>query len=289
MAIQSYDGVVNAFSGGKSWRQDWMKQTGAGAYTLGRAYSWFTLNGNPAAGIYSGTSLAAVAMTDATQGSILHGGNVTPDIKLLANQIAMTAVATGVPGLLYLVDLLLYYPGINMNSASAQALTNGASLPRYTTGAGVRAFLEITTASGATAHTLTMQYTDDAGNAGNSLPGTVSCTASAIANHITHAGVGANNPGPFLPLANGDRGVRSVQSVQLSAASGAGQACLVLCKPLATIPLLAVATPVERNQIIDFPQSSRIEDGACLGLIFVAGAATAASTPFLGAIETVWG
>jgi hypothetical protein len=289
MPIQSYEGVVNAYSSGKSWRQDWVKQTGAAAFTLGRAYSFFTLSGNPAAGAYSGTALAAAQMTDATQGAILHGGNVSPDVKLLANQIAMTAVATGVPGLLYLVDLLLYYPQINMNVATVQNLTNGVSLPRYTTGAGVRAFLEITTASGATAHTLSMTYTDDAANGGNSLPGTVSCTASAIANHITHAGVAPNNPGPFLPLAVGDRGVRSVQSVQLSAASGAGQASLVLCRPLATIPLLATAVPVERNQIMDFPQASRIEDGACLGLIFIAGAATGASTPFIGAIETVWG
>jgi hypothetical protein len=289
MAIQSFDNLIQSISSGKTWRSDWQKSTGASAYTAGRSYSWFTGTGIPSAGSYTGTALNAQVLSQTSAGALQHGGNATPDIKHLINMMALSAVATAVPGVLYLVDLLLYYPGISMNSSTAQTLVNTNTLPRYTTGAGVRAFLEISTASGATAHNLSMTYTDDAGNTGNAFPGTVACTASAVATHLTHSGTATNNTGPFLPLAAGDNGVRSVQSVQLSAASGAGTAALVLCKPLATIPILATGVATERNTVMDLPSAPVIQDGACLGFVFMPGAATVANTLVLGANEFAWG
>jgi hypothetical protein len=218
-----------------------------------------------------------------------HGGNVTPDVKILTSQMALTAIATGAPATLHLVDLLLYYPGINLNSNALQNLVNGSGLTRYTGGKGVRAFFEATVASGATAHNVAMTYTDDAGNAGNALPGTVAGVASSPAGSIIHSGTAANNTGPFLPLAQGDGGVRSVQSVQLSAASGAGTGALVLCKPLAKIPLIAANVAVERNQVLDLMGPEIIQDGACLAILVTAGAATAANSLYIGSTEFVWG
>jgi hypothetical protein len=289
VAIQSFDNLIQAISGGKTWRSDWQKSTGTSAYVAGGAYSWFTGTGYPAAGTYTGTALNAQVLNDAQTGALKHGANATPDIKHLINMMALASVTSAVPGVLYLVDLLLYYPGINMNVNTAQTLVNGSSLTRYMDGKGVRAFLEITVPSGATAHNLSMTYTDDTGSSGNAMPGTVACVPSSVASRICHAGTALNNTGPFLHLAAGDAGMRSVQSVQLSAASGGGTASLVLCKPLATIPILAAGVATERNTVMDLPSAPVIPDGACLGFIFVPGAATAANTLVMGAAEFAWG
>lgn len=290
MGFSSIDALVNAITvSGKFNKTQWNKITGAAAYTAGRWYNTFTLAGTPVAGNYTGTALNAQQLTDASQGAMWHGGNVSPDTKHLLNVGAVTAVATGVPTTLMLVDLLMYYPGINMNVATLQALVNGVGLPRYTTGEGVRGFLEITATTGATAHNISYNYTDEGGTAGSVNPVTVACTASAIVPHLTHSGLAANNYGPFLPLANGDRGIRSVQSVQLSAASGAaGTAALVLCKPLAQIPLTTLGVQSERDLLFQMPSLPKIEDGACLAWLMFTGAATAASTNFNGYLDQGW-
>ena len=289
MAIQSQDQLITALSAGQTWRTDWNKITGASAYTAGRWYDFSPLNGTPIANAWTGTALNAQIPTDTTGFGLYHGGNVSASIKHVLNSGAVTAVATGVPGTLMLVDMCLYYPGISMNSAVAQTLVNGSTLTRYTTGAGLRAYLVITTASGATAHNVAMSYTDQGNTAANTLPVTVACTASAIAGHITHSGTAANNYGPFLPLASGDTGIRSVQTVTISAASGSGVAALVLCKPLMTIPVTTLGVYAERDLLNQLPSLPEVEDGACLTWLYFAGAATAANTNFFGHTQTVWG
>lgn len=290
MGFSSTDDFVNEVTAnGKFWRGDINKITGGAAYTAGRWYDMSPLNGTPVANAWTGTALNAQVPSESTGFGIYHGGNVSTDTKHLVNISAMSAVATAVPGMLMLVDMLLYYPGISMNSSSAQNLTNTNTLTRYTDGAGVRAYLVIQTTSGATAHNIAMSYTDQGGTAGNTLPVTVACTASAIAPHITHSGTAANNYGPFLPLASGDTGIRSVQSVTLSAASLAGTAALVLCRPLATIPITTASIAAERDLMNQLPSLPRIYDGACLTWLYFSGAATAASTNFFMSTDFAWG
>lgn len=193
MAITSQDSLISSLANGKRWRSDWNKITGGVSYTAGRWYDFSTLGGTPVANTWTGTALNAQIPTEATGFGIYHGGNVSTDIKHILNTGVVTTAATGVPGKLMLVDMCLYYPGINMNVATAQTLVNGSTLSRYTTGAGLRAYLVVQTNPGATAHNLAMSYTNQAGTAGRALPLTVSCTASTIAPHITHSGVAANN------------------------------------------------------------------------------------------------
>lgn len=290
MGFSSQDDFIQKVTtNGKFWRADWNKITGAAAYTAGRWYDFSGLNGTPIANPWSGTALARQIPSDASGFGLWHGGNVSTDTKHLMNLMALTAVATGVPGTLMLIDMAAYYPGISMNVATSQTLDNTNALTRYTNGVGLRAYLVPTVAAGATAHNLSMSYTNQAGTSGRSLPVTVSCTASAIVGHITHSGLAANNYGPFLPLASGDTGIQSVQSVQLSAASGAGTAALVLARPLAVIPITTASVPGERDLLNQLPSLPQIQDGACLTWLYFAGAATAASTNFYGAAEFAWG
>ena len=63
----------------------------------------------------------------------------------------------------------------------------------------------------------------------------------------------------------------------------------VLYKELAMIPVPAAQVYYERDFLNMMPSLERIYDGAVLGIIYIAGGATAASTTFLGHIENGWG
>ena len=289
MAIQSQDQLITSLTSGKTWRADWNKITGGAAYTAGRWYDLSPLAGTPVANAWTGTALNAQVPSETTGFGLYHGGNVSTDIKNLLNMGAVSAVATAVPSTLMLVDLCLYYPGINMNVATAQTLVNGTALTRYTTGAGLRAGLVIQTSSGATAHNIAISYTNQAGTAGRTLPVTVAGTASAIPPHITHSGTAANNYGPFLPLASGDTGIRSVQTLTLSAASLAGTAALCLYKPIMEIPITTASVYAERDLLNQLPSLPKIEDGACLTWLLFTGGALAATSNIFGKVTSVWG
>lgn len=290
--IQSIDQLVAAIAAGQSTRYDWNKITGASAYAVGRWYDMSMLSALPIANAWAGTALNWRGCDEATGNGtqifgIPHGGNVSPNKKHLLNMTAWSTAATGVPGTLMLVDMQGYYPGISNNTTSAQTLVGTPAL-RYTNGEGVRAFMVQTSAAGATAQNIAMSYTDQAGNASNSMPVTVSCTASAIAGHISHSGTAANNYGPFLPLASGDYGMRSVQTVTMSAAN-TGTFALVLARPLAQITLSVAGLMTEKDLLNQIPSLPEIKDGACLTWLYGAGAATAASTTFAGGLEFVNG
>lgn len=294
MTIQSMDQLVAALGNGNTARYDWNKITGAAAYVAGRCYDMSQLAGLPVANTYPGTALTWRTCDEATGNGtdifgLQHGGNVSALVKHLLNMDAWTTAATGVPATLMLVDIQGYYPGINMNLNTAQTLLGTPSL-RYANGKGVRMFLTARATTGATAHNIGYSYTNQAGTAGRANPVTVAATASAIVPHLVHSGVAANNYGPFLPMASGDTGIQSVQSVTLSAASGtASTAALVLCVPLAKINLGVLGMATEKDLLNQIPSLPQIKDGACLAWILLAGAATAASTTFAGGIEAVWG
>jgi len=283
------DDLISEITAGKFNRADFNKITGAVAYTAGRWYDFSPLGGTPVANAWAGSALAWRTCDETTGNGtqifgLPNGGAVSPDTKHGLNVSVVSAVATAVPGVLMLVDMQGYYPGINMNSSSAQNFTGTPSL-RYADGAGIRPYLVIVTSSGATAHNVAISYTNQAGTSGRALGATTSCTASAITPHITHSGLAANNYGPFLPLAGGDTGVRSVQSLTLSAASLAGTAALVLARPILSIPITTAGVAAERDLVNQLPSLPRIIDGACLTWLYFAGAATGASTNFYGALE----
>jgi hypothetical protein len=286
------DDLVNEITSGKFNRTDWNKITGGTTYTAGRWYDFSGLNGTPVANAFAGTALAWRTCDETTGNGtqifgLPHGGNVSPNTKHVLNVSAITSVATGVPAQLMLVDLQGYWPGITNNSATAQTLTGTPSL-RYTNGAGCRLFWAQTAAAGATAQNIALSYSNTVPTAGRTLPVTVAMTASGIVGHISHSGTAANNYGPFLPLASGDTGVSTVATVTFSAAN-TGTGALCLARPLLTLPLTTVSVAAERDLLNQLPSLPRVMDGACLTWLYFAGAATAASTNFYGAVEVGWG
>ena len=291
------DDLVNQITtNGKTYRADWNKNTFATtAHTAGMWYSLFRGAGNPGADtiLGSGTNLAFQALTDATANAtgIQHGGNVGAGsgFKHILNASAFTAAATSCPCILMLVDMLGFYPITTCTITTVQTLNNTITLPRYATGAGVQAFVTPSTVMGAGTPNISMTYTNSAGVASRTTPATlpIGMTAAAVTS-IVYSGTGTGKYGPFMPLAAGDAGVRSVQSFQLSATYTSGALNLVLCKPLLTLPLTTLGVAAERDLVNQLPSLPRVYDGACLSWLMYAGAATPVNSALYGHLDFGW-
>ena len=289
MGFSSMDDFISEVTvNNKFCRTDFYKITSVVA-TAGRAYDLSLANGNPIQNLYAGTNLAFTALSESDGKGIYTGGNVSTDTKHLTNIGAVSSVATAVPSFLEFVDVLGYYPLTTTTVTTAQTLNNTVTLPRYTDGAGVRAYIVAVGTMGAGTPNITMTYTNQAGVAGRTMPVTVSAVATAVQSHIVHSDPSANKYFPFLPLASGDTGIRSIQSVTLSATMTSGSLAIVLCKPLATLPLTTAGVMAERNLMTQLPALPRLYDGCNLNMLFFTAAATVTATPIMGYVETTWG
>jgi hypothetical protein len=291
VGFSSIDDLINEMTtNGKRWRADFNKTVANGAYVAGAWYDLSLLAGSPVANTFTGTALNAQVPTETTGWGIYHGGNVSTDTKHLLKAVAVSNTTTASPGTLLLVDVCLYYPGISTISATAQNMVNGTSLTRYTDGNGLRMYMTMTVASGANTPTLAVSYTNQAATAGRALGATTALTASSGIGRFTHSGTAANNRGPFLPLASGDTGVRSVQSVTITTPHATtGTAALVLCYPIAEIPLSTANVPVIMDFLSQAPSLPQIQDGACLNLLYQPAGAAANGSIISGSLEFAWG
>jgi hypothetical protein len=126
-----------------------------------------------------------------------------------------------------MIDLLNINGGLNATITTAQT-TNlpTAALTRYTSGEGVMAGIVVYAIIGTTATTITISYTNSAGVSGR----TSTATTFGGANFRE---VGALIP---IPLQEQDTGVRSIESVTITATTGtAGNFGVCLYKPLSMI------------------------------------------------------
>lgn len=277
---------------GQRFRADWNKTIGVN-YTAGRWHDMSLLTGAPVANAFTGTALNAQVADENSGYGMFHGGNVSALTKHLINMGAVGNAATTVPGTLMLIDMCLYYPGISLTSASVQNLVNGSSLTRYTNGVGLRPYLVVTAATGVNTPSIAMSYTRQTTggtDTGRALGAATNLTASAIIGHISHSGTATNNRGPFLPLQSGDTGIKSVQSVTITTPHAtSGTAALVLARPIMEIPMTVANAMTERDLVTQLPSMPKIEDGACLTWIYLAGAATVAGSIISGKLEFGWG
>lgn len=284
MGFSSVDDLVTEITtNGKYQSIRYQKTNSAGATSAaGRAHSMFTWTGIPAAGAYSGTAGVATQLTSTSTGALNLNGAVSPDTRHLLSMSGYTPSTVITPATLILCDFLLYYPSCVV-TGTPTTLNNTATLPRYTDGAGVMCFIEVQTALGAASPALTLSYTDQAGNTGNS-----GLALTSPANSAPVSTLFQNNGGIFLPLAGTDTGIRKIDSYTLASGT-TGTVAFVLAKPLAEIPLMAANTATERDFLSQIPSLPEIEDGACLGFIAVIGAAMTVNQTIMGRVDYGWG
>lgn len=228
----------------------------------------------------------------ATPNGIQHGGDVTTNNKSLSNASIFSAAATSAPAVAMLYDMLAVYTITTTTTTGAQNFTGQAAWPRYADGKGVRAFLVPSIVMGAGTPTVQLGYTNTTPTAGRITPATPSLpiiNSASPVGAIPYSGTGVGKYGPFLPLQSGDAGIASVQSINFSATMTSGVMNLVICKPLAFMPITTVGVASERDFVNMLPSMPRIYDGACLSWMIYAGANIPVNSSFFGHLDTVWG
>lgn len=140
------------------------------------------------------------------------------------------------PGTLYLLDRLWHNGGYTITSTSGQNTTHPGLPARDANGAtngdGVLAAVEVSANVGTGTPTLTVGYTNQAGTAGKTATNILATVASPI--------IGAFHK---IGLAAGDTGMRSIQSLTLSATWTSGTINLVMYRQLAALELGGAAPP----------------------------------------------
>ena len=181
---------------------------------------------------------------------------------------------------------------ISYTDAGTGTQTMTVRNPRYSTGAGVQAFLTASTAGTAGAGTFQLTYTNSAGTGSKTTPSSPALptnTATSPLLTIPYSGTGSGKYGPFFPRANGDAGIQSITNIILASAGvTTGVYNLCLCKPLLTLPLTTIGVPAEREMVSQLPSMPRVYDGACLAWLIYAGAAIPNNSAFYGHIDLGW-
>jgi hypothetical protein len=164
-------------------------------------------------------------------------------------------------GGLILVDLLNVNGGLSGIVTTAQT-TNlpTAALTRYTSGDGVMAGIVIYTAIGSTATTISINYTNSAGTSGRI------STATSFGGS-TFREIAILIP---IPLQAGDTGIRSIESVTVTATTGtAGNFGVCLYKPLSMISLESATGAMPLDSVSTgciIGSLAEIHPDACLAL-----------------------
>ena len=226
-------------------------------------------SGVPKYNAFAGTQFAFTPLEGSGNGGIYTGANIPGSSKHLASLQVVnpnTGANTVAPDHLILSDYLGFYPLIDGDDIDQQILDNTASLPRYTSGVGVRIVLIVQAPMIATAP-ITITYTNSDGVTGRSvtfnlIPGVnIGVCATAIGE------LGNTNAAtPFAPLAAGDAGVRAIESIQLASGSG-GFFCAALVYPLASIMTLEPGVTVEEIYGIAGQLPPEIISGAYLNFL----------------------
>lgn len=265
-----------------SWRKVPNQVTTAGV--------WFDISssaGNPAPKFwFDATPLTSKQVAQSTDGGFFHGSDVSPYTKYLRKLMLMQVQSAGVlPMPVVVCDYLMYYPTIGEDTTDEQFLSNPVSLPRYTDGEGVMA-LALSVAARTGGQSFFINYTNSAGVAGR-ISKTVKQNGLAVTGSVVTSGLAVvGQAGLFIPLQNGDTGIRSIESVTMLGVD-VGLFSLVLVKPLADTMIRGVDAPVEIDFFLDKKEMPIIEDDAFLSaLIMPSGSITGVAIN--GTIKTIF-
>lgn len=162
---------------------------------------------------------------------------------------------------------------------------------RYGDGKGVQTILVPSTVMGAGTPTVTLTYTNSDGTGSKTTPSTPALpliNATSPVSQVSYSGTGAGKYGPFMPLANADRGVRMGNSINFSATMTSGVQNLIYVRPLLSMPMTTIGVAAERDLLNQIPSLPRVYDGACLAWMMYAGAATPTNSAFYGHLDFGW-
>lgn len=285
MTFSSIDDLVAEITGGKTIKMAYFKISNNGAaLTAGYWAETLQWTGNPAAMAVTGTAGTGVALSDATANAWYKGGNKSADTMHLLNILASTPTTTMCPATVILCDFLAMYPSLVVTGTPSTVTP--VALTRYTDGLGVEMIASVCGALGAAAPQLTFSYKNQADQTKASPAAhTAPLVSAPLSCMFQDSGAGGS---PFVRKFAGDYGMKTLESYTLASGT-TGTATVFLVKPLATIPLLALNTPSERDYVYQLPSLPKIQDGACLGFIVNCGGAMIASAKLQVLADVAWG
>ena len=293
MAINSFKDLVDAEQNGQTFFGGFRKSINS----VTGVNSWFDVTlspGNPLPFYYASTPLVGAPIGQAENGGIPHNPPVASFgyktyLKTLSISPLSATVVTAGP--MILMDYLFYYPFVDTGTTDEQILDNTASLTRYTDGQGVSVMaVQLAGLLGTGNPTFRFTYINQSGvlkTSPTQTCGSASVVGQLATGNNAAASVARSNY-PFLALAPGDTGIRSVQSVTFDAPD-IGLLAFVLVKPLEQIMLREIGQTGERTPVLDFFDLPVIADNAYLSILLSSGVTGANSSSFIGTIQTVWG
>ena len=279
MAFADLDALLNAMKSPLTF--PYLK---SGANGAGGSYAWASLlksaSGIP---VGPGTIPGASAVCNSASAGALGQANAGSGDWFASLSDVCFGLTTGLTsrgGMIMLADRLVEMGGLSGTSTAGQSVATSV-LTRYTDGVGVIACAEIYTAIGTTATTVTLDYTDDAGNPGQTSQPTV--LGGAIA-----AGRTSQRQLVPLSLAVGDKGVRAVNTATLLATTGtAGDWGITLLKPLLLVPFGlgdgGLGSPDPLRVLGGY--LPMVVDDACLQLIVISTAISSQHSAMIHLVE----
>ena len=260
MAITTLDGVISGMQPPR-----YFSKAVTATLVAGRPASLWALGGNPGAGSFDST-LNGVTLSSSSalvNGQIPHYNPGSGNAYLARFQANATQ-----PGTLLLLDRLWHNGGYTITSTSSQSITSPTWPARdndgSTNGNGVFLAMEISAATGAGTPTITVTYTNQAGTGSRTATNTIATVASSA--------IGATY---LIGLQAGDTGVRSVQSVQLSATWTSGTMNLVAYRVIAALELAGAFIPNAIDAVTG--GMPRLYDGTVPWMVFQPNTTTASN------------
>lgn len=263
---------------------------------LGVTGRWLDLSssaGQPVINFYASSPATAQAFINNNGNKGVYTGPV-PSAGKTKHLHSLTVDTTGaILGTFILCDYLMYYPFIDTDSTDVQVMDNTQTLPRYTTGEGVQCFVVSQGGLNTNVNGLcTVEYTNSEGVTGRTT--TFAIIGSPVQGAVVCAGSNATAAStvqcsPFIPLAPGDKGIRSIQSVTMGTAVG-GVCSFVLAYSLASIPQFNQLAQTEKTFFSRTGRAPQILDSAFLQfLITNSGSNGPALGTFRSSLTFVWG
>lgn len=236
---------------------------------------WVTPWNNAGSPLAGGTDSSGTQYVNGSGGSGAHanvGGFVVPDqinVAPAGRILVAVEMAASTASSILIYDRLCAIGPLAVTSTGSISLSSLPSLPRYTSGFGVEAWLQVTTAFGATVMQAYLNsYTGTGNGSGTSALTTDTIVAPASAKVDTMIG-------PF-PLLVGDNGISAISSFDISVASSAGAVNFVLLRRFAVlVPDLVSGEANSRNTVSQIPCTPIIYDGATLSIMYMAGSTSA--------------
>jgi hypothetical protein len=256
------DLISEATAGGK--RQDWAIYKSGSLATAAAWASLWNVGSLPAAGgtvtarpggfAPVRTTTGALGQTNAAAGDTLH-------------MTTLFGSASAAPNTLLIYDRIFHAGSIDHTIDTSQSITGVPTRYDTSTSPGNFAFLEVTTALGATPQNVQLTYVDQDNNTAEAAAAIPIIVSSAVT-RIPHVPY-------FIPLNATDTGLRKATAVLFSAANASGVSALVIGHPLAWVPL----NKTDEMQVLDGINSAfnfvRLLDNACVAVLELKGVATA--------------